>query len=69
MAAKIPSKMMENAFFHLKSSLSFFALTFLVMQKKGLIRKLKFISKFMLWTVKQAITIYLLQKISRNNDN
>ena len=70
MAAKIFSKMMKNAFFHLQSSLSYFALTFLVMQKKGLIRKLRFISKFiMLCTVEQPFTIYLLQKISRNNDN
>ena len=66
---------MKNAFYFILKVLYFlrylhFPPNFLVMQEKGLIRKLKFVSKLMTSNIgKQIITIYTFPNISRNKDN
>ena len=61
--------------FYLKSSFCFqdilnFCPVFLVMQKNGLIRRLRLISKFMTsQTGKQIITTHILPNISRTKNN
>ena len=68
-------KIMKNAFYFILKVLYFlrylhFPPNFLVMQEKGLIRKLKFVSKLMTSNIgKQIITIYTFPNISRSKDN
>ena len=75
MATESLLKMMKNAFyFTLKAFFVLKMFTFLswllVIQKNGLIRKIRLISKFMTsQPAKQTIAIHILSNISKSKDN
>ena len=74
MANESPLKIMKNAFYFTLKVFSFsryltFCLDFLIMQKNGLIMKIRSATKFMTSQPrKQTIAIHILQYISRNKD-
>ena len=66
--------MMKNSFYFILKARSqdfyVFRFDFLVMQKNGLIKKIRLISKFMtLEPGKQTMTIHILTNISRSKGN
>ena len=71
LANEIHLKMMKNTFYFTLESLFVLKIfNFLVMYKSGLIRKIRFISKFMTsQSGQQSIAIHILPNISRSKDN
>ena len=71
LANEIHLKMMKNTFYFTLESLFVLKIfNFLVMYKSGLIRKIRFISKFMTsQSGQQSIAIHILPNTSRSKDN
>ena len=71
LANEIHLKMMKNTFYFTLESLFVLKIfNFLVMYKSSLIRKIRFISKFMTsQSGQQSIAIHILPNISRSKDN
>ena len=75
LATNSPLKLIKNAFYFTLKTFFFsrflnFCLDFLIMQKNGLIRKIRLISKLLMSKIaKQTIAMHILPNISRSKDN